>query len=362
MMHKTHWLMCLVLCVGCSLGEHKSNDAHNGADTAKSLAHLNGQKHTVQVRSLEQRPGLVRTDEKHETPVPKRRPLNPVLEYEKTQGDQSQSDFGDEKKASAEAQVDDPSPMQEANEPTETEAAEEARADVQDEAVVSVQTEDVPASASEGSADEAPEATPVEVEYSERTVVSLAPARDDTPVIKPRPRRRMNIDQLARAMTQVSGGIEWIERIGRNDVNLFENLASTLGKPDYRERTDEELDPTVLFQKFLGDASRSVCSKMLTADLAHETAIQNGESSDWEPRLLIKVNSTETLASAPHAFRDNVRVLVERFHSRRLDVDAPGLENWHWFVLSALHVTQDPKQAWLGLCVALFSHPDFYTF
>ena len=251
MMHKIHWLVYFLLCVGCGLGEHKSNDAHDGTDTAKPLAHLNGQKRTVKIPSLEQRPVLARTDVTQETPAPERQPLNSKLEYEKIQGEQSQSNIGAESESSVEAPTNDPSPTEEANEPTETEASEDTQADVEYQAAVNVEPDDVPASASERSDDEAPEATPVEVEYSEQTAVSLAPVRDDAPVIKPRPRRRMNVDQLSRAMTQVSGGIEWIERVGRNDVNLFENLASTLGKPDYRERTDEELDPTVLFQKFL---------------------------------------------------------------------------------------------------------------
>ena len=207
-----------------------------------------------------------------------------------------------------------------------------------------------------------PQAIPFDVEYSNETDVRLVPDQSSEDFVQPRPRRRMNVDQLQKAITQVSGGIGWTERQGRNEVNLFQSLAATLGKPDFRERTDEELDPTVLFQKFLGDASRSVCSKMLQADLDREQAVANGDVSDGQPRLLIEVSSTDTLASSPDAYADNVRLMVQRFHGRTLDVDDPGLANWHWFVRSAVHVTQDPKQAWLGLCVALFSHPDFYTF
>ena len=216
----------------------------------------------------------------------------------------------------------------------------------------------------ESSMDEeaAPQAIPFDVEYSDETDVRLMPEQPVGVLVQPRPRRRMNVDQLQNAMAQVSGGIGWTERQGRNEVNLFQTLAGTLGKPDFRERTDEELDPTVLFQKFLGDASRSVCSKMLQADLDHEQAVTNGDLSDWQPRLLVEVSSTDTLASSPEAYADNVRLMIQRFHGRTLDVGDPGLANWHWFVRSAVHVTQDPKQAWLGLCVALFSHPDFYTF
>ena len=91
-------------------------------------------------------------------------------------------------------------------------------------------------------------------------------SEDAEEIVMPRPRRRMNIDQLRTAFEQVSGGISWTERSGRNEVNLFETLSSTLGKPDFAQTTDEELEPTILFQKFLGDAARSVCFKMLDAD------------------------------------------------------------------------------------------------
>ena len=52
-------------------------------------------------------------------------------------------------------------------------------------------------------------------------------SEDAEEIVMPRPRRRMNIDQLRTAFEQVSGGISWTERSGRNEVNLFETLSST---------------------------------------------------------------------------------------------------------------------------------------
>jgi hypothetical protein len=75
------------------------------------------------------------------------------------------------------------------------------------------------------------------------------------PVLE-RPRRRMNLEQLDRAIQQVSGGLMWSERRNNNDVNLFESLSSTLGKPDFIEQTHEDLTPSSLFIKFLDDAAR----------------------------------------------------------------------------------------------------------
>ncbi len=207
-----------------------------------------------------------------------------------------------------------------------------------------------------------PGATPLEVIPSGAEGVDLEPPYDADRRIIPRPRRRMNIDQLQAAMNQVSGGIEWTERRGRDEVKLFEVLSSTLGKPDFAETTDEELEPTVLFQKFLSDAARSVCTKMLQADLAAIEVTQNGEETDWSPRLLVHVSPDQTMGTDPEDVKANVQVLLQRFHGRRLEADAPGLAHWNWLFRSASFVTETPTEAWLGVCVALFTHPDFYTY
>jgi hypothetical protein len=207
-----------------------------------------------------------------------------------------------------------------------------------------------------------PGATPVEITESEGERVDLAAPYDAKRRIIPRPRRRMNIDQLEAAIMQVSGGIGWTEQRGRDEVNLFESLSSTLGKPDYAEITDEELEPTVLFQKFLNDAARSVCVKMLAADLAALAVTENGEETAWSPRLLVHVSPDQTMTTHPDDIKANMQVLMQRFHGRRLSADASGLAHWHWLFRSASFVTETPTEAWLGVCVALFTHPDFYTY
>ena len=58
----------------------------------------------------------------------------------------------------------------------------------------------------------APQAIPFDVEYSDETDVRLMPEQPVGVLVQPRPRRRMNVDQLQNAMAQVSGGIGWTER------------------------------------------------------------------------------------------------------------------------------------------------------
>ena len=210
--------------------------------------------------------------------------------------------------------------------------------------------------------DPTPTATTTPVAQGDEQTVGIREPLDSEIRIVPRPRRRLNVDQLRAAMEQVSGGIEWSERRGGQDVNLFEQLSDTLGKPNYVTTTDEDLDPTVLFQKFLGDAARNVCTKMLQADLAALETVESGENSEWSPRLMIHAGVDDTHDTAPDHISANIQFLVQRFHGRRLADDAPGLAHWHWLFRTSVFVTDSPTQAWLGVCVGLFTHPDFYMY
>ena len=185
-----------------------------------------------------------------------------------------------------------------------------------------------------------------------------------------RPRRRLNIDQLEDAMIKASGGIGWTEDRGNNTVNVFNELSSTLGKPDYIQITEEDLEPTILFQKFLGDASRSVCAKMLARDLETIAVVQEYERRPYDDppadlparTLMIHVTPDDTWASNPEAVDENLRALLARFHGKVISPDnEAALANWRWLVQSGRHVSE-PTQAWMATCVALFTHPDFYTF
>jgi len=70
-----------------------------------------------------------------------------------------------------------------------------------------------------------------------------------------RPLRRMHVDQLQASIERVTGGIRWTD----GDDDLLEELAGTLGRPDYLEVTHEDLEPGLVFQKFLDDAAIAVC-------------------------------------------------------------------------------------------------------
>ena len=186
-------------------------------------------------------------------------------------------------------------------------------------------------------------AIPTESSTSEGTAVSLAD-RTPRPIELNRLRKRMNLDQLEAAFFQTSGGQRWTEGSGNNEVNLFQRLSATLGKPDFIQITKEDLEPSALFQKFLDDAARSVCGKMLVQDLS-------GES---DAILLPEDDGDEEI-------RANVQRLLKRFHNRDLAIDSPDVDQWIW-LFDSVRFVEDATVGWNAVCVALFTHPDFYTY
>jgi hypothetical protein len=177
------------------------------------------------------------------------------------------------------------------------------------------------------------------VDLTEGEEANLRPTPE---VVEPgRPWRRMNVDQLDAAMQRASGGISWVEVRGAYVAPLFTELSATLGKPDYVEITQETLEPTPLFLKFLDDAARSVCGEMIRVDLA----------APEEARILLSDDVDQRLTS-----------LLLRFHSRRVGPDDPGFETWRWLHRSTAFVTDEATAPWYAVCVALFTHPDFYSY
>lgn len=177
--------------------------------------------------------------------------------------------------------------------------------------------------------------------------VGLLPApEDDGPLT--RVRRRVDLDQLDALIRKVSGGLTW-DVGGKNQLV---ELAATLGKPDYLDQTTEDLDPSALFMKFLGDASRSVCAAAIKRDLQVVAA---------DRALMRTVAPTDTWATAHELVEANLQELLLRFHGRAVAVDAPELEHWRW-LYQAAELKLGASGAWQAVCVGLMTHPDFYSY
>lgn len=177
-----------------------------------------------------------------------------------------------------------------------------------------------------------------------------------TPLVEPpsRARRRMDLDQLDATLRRATGGLGWTETRNGQEVNLFVDLAATLGKPDFIESTTEDLEPSALFLKFMDDAARSTCARLITRELAADPG---------DPMFLfIHAQPRDSLATQPDRVEKNLRALLMSFHGRHLDAGAPELQPWKWLMQSVEHTGGQPVDAWRAVCVALINHPDFFTY
>lgn len=168
-----------------------------------------------------------------------------------------------------------------------------------------------------------------------------------------RGRRRMDIDQLSASIRVVTGGIGWTEQQGATEVDLFEQLSRTLGKPDYLDLTAEDLTPSLLFQKFLDDAARSVCDRLIDRELGSLPA---------DRVLMVHAGPQDRIEDAAAQIEDNLRTLLLRYHSRALFSGSNELSPWMWLFESTQHTSGDPVAAWRAVCVGLMTHPDFYSY
>ena len=181
--------------------------------------------------------------------------------------------------------------------------------------------------------------------------MEVAPSEDSEAFI--RPRRRLDIEQLDRAIQQVTGGIAWTDGEGAEATNLFESLESTLGVPDYLRTVQEDLDPGAVFQKFLGDAARSVCTRLVASEL---------EAAAEDRVLIAHVEPEDTVGSAPESVDQNLRYLMLRYHGRHVPPTDPSLQRWRWLFDKTSEVSEDPMQGWRAVCIGLITHPHFYSY
>ncbi|MEZ0312607.1 MAG: hypothetical protein ACAI38_12600 [Myxococcota bacterium] len=177
------------------------------------------------------------------------------------------------------------------------------------------------------------------------------------PVVVQRERRRLDIDQLDAAIKRVTGGLYWVRVGDTTKTNQLVALAASLGKPDYVEITEEDLAPTSLFLKFLNDASRAVCAELIKAEATRPERVFVAPASFTDQPGSPVVDAT-------------LRRAILRFHGQKPD-DA-SLSPWG--TLFATVVARDAavnaagsaedhvKAGWNAVCVALITHPDFYTY
>jgi len=163
--------------------------------------------------------------------------------------------------------------------------------------------------------------------------------------------RRMDIDQLD-ASLRVATGVTWTEVVDGETVALFEKLRLTLGKPDYKAATEEDLAPGLLFQKFLDDAANAVCTEVI-----------NRERFGGGARYLLQsATMTDTPATAPGAIDADLTHALLVFHGRNIAAGDAEHARWRWLFDIVYADTGETHTAWRAVCVALITHPAFYAY
>ena len=130
------------------------------------------------------------------------------------------------------------------------------------------------------------------------------------------------------------------------DTNLWTKYATTLGVPDYQEVITEDLSENVIFQKFLQDAATFSCDEWIEHD---------GVAGVYP----FFMNGYDEYS--PESQRDNFLHLRSVVHGY-LEPEDPMLESLEQLHRLIYQRTQNDRMAWHTVCVALFTHPEFYTY
>lgn len=173
-----------------------------------------------------------------------------------------------------------------------------------------------------------------------------------------RARRRMDIDQLDHSIREVSGGIGWesVRSDGTVSQRYFDTYAESLGVPDYVNSSTEDLSVSLLFAKFLDDSARSVCRRLADREGGSGAAYDGEAQGTFAP---VDVNATDP---APADVDAALASALLRFHGRSLEPSSEQLQPWRDLHARLAETADPPRRAWEGVCVALITHPDFFTY
>ncbi len=156
--------------------------------------------------------------------------------------------------------------------------------------------------------------------------------------------RRVSLFQLKNSIATVLGNdengkpITWIV----SNKEGFTTYGPTLGEADYITLTEDDLEPSALYLKFVTDAARDACNRALDADA------KRTESSD---RVLLRYADSVD---------ENLRYLKLRFHGIKVQPsDLASIAP----LRRLFDAVGDPvRQGWHAVCVALLTDPEFHLY
>ena len=147
--------------------------------------------------------------------------------------------------------------------------------------------------------------------------------------------RRLSVEQLERS-------IEAIGQLPEGSVQIPDSLAKTLGQPDFRRVTEENLEPSALFMKFMIDLGAIVCGRLAEADV-------NRPEQD---RALFRFSNVD----------ENLRYVLLRFtgiEGAEADPYVPKLKSVFDRARTGAKGERGGMEA---VCIALFTSPEFLLY
>ncbi|MFO0723281.1 MAG: hypothetical protein U1E65_05840 [Myxococcota bacterium] len=178
---------------------------------------------------------------------------------------------------------------------------------------------------------------PLPAEVAKTTLPPLPEGHPDVSdlAVLSRGTRRLSVDQLERSLDAIG-------QLPPGTVKLPESLALTLGRPDYLQVTDETLDPSPLFMKFMMDLGGIFCGNVIDSD----------PQRPEDQRVLTRFSDKT----------QNLRYLVLRFTG----IEGAAADSYVQrlgtvFDQARLGVKGDAA-GWQGVCVALFTSPEFLLY
>jgi len=126
---------------------------------------------------------------------------------------------------------------------------------------------------------------------------------------------------------------------------MFDRLSATLGEADYVERTEDNLTASPLFAKFMDDMAGQVCAKAVQHD---------AQQADAENRVLVRaVGDVEA----------NLRYLRRKLHSLHVpDGVTDSSITAYRGLYDNIAAESGAEQAWIGVCVAMLTAPEFMAY
>jgi hypothetical protein len=157
--------------------------------------------------------------------------------------------------------------------------------------------------------------------------------------------RRMSVAQLEASIPALFGGITWVNGNRANPQVMFNVLSRTLGEPDYIGVTQENRDPSPLFEKFMDDMAGQVCAAAVQRD---------GQQTD---------PAQKTVTPYANDVDRNLRWLRLKLHSIYVpDGSMEGLGELKQLYTDLMADTSNANQAWTGVCIAMLTAPEFMAY